>query len=126
MSYIKDIIPDVLKDYEKKTDKKNTKRKHKKTVTSSVIIEENKMEILPLSEYIVLKATGKITKPVAWYVDDMDLYMELFKYKNLDEACKEIYETKIAKTKISFEDENRKEEALKWIKGILKSLEGGS
>jgi len=123
MSYIKDIIPDVLKDYEKKTDKKNTKRKHKKTVTSSVIIEENKMEILPLSEYIVLKATGKITKPVAWYVDDMDLYMELFKYKNLDEACKEIYETKIAKTKISFEDENRKEEALKWIKGILKSLE---
>jgi len=126
MSYIKDIIPDVLKDYEKKTDKKNTKRKHKKTVTSSVIIEENKMEILPLSEYIVLKATGKITKPVAWYVDDMDLYMELFKYKNLDEACKEIYETKIAKTKISFEDENRKEKALKWIKGILKSLEGGS
>jgi len=124
MSYIKDIIPDVLKDYEKKTDKKSTKRKHKKTVTSSVIIEENKMELLPLSEYIVLKATGKITKPVAWYVDDMDLYMELFKYKNLDEACKEIYETKIAKTKISFEDENRKEEALKWIKGILKSLEG--
>jgi len=124
MSYIKDIIPDVLKDYEKKTDKKNTKRKHKKTVTSSVIIEENKMEHLPLSEYIVLKATGKITKPVAWYVDDMDLYMELFKYKNLDEACKEIYETKIAKTKISFEDENRKEEALKWIKGILKSLKG--
>ena len=114
----------MLKDYEKKTDKKSTKRKHKKTVTSSVIIEENKMELLPLSEYIVLKATGKITKPVAWYVDDMDLYMELFKYKNLDEACKEIYETKIAKTKISFEDENRKEEALKWIKGILKSLEG--
>jgi len=124
MSYIKDIIPDVLKDVEKKIDKKSTKRKHKKTVTSSVIIEENKMELLPLSEYIVLKATGKITKPVAWYVDDMDLYMELFKYKNLDEACKEIYETKIAKTKISFEDENKKEEALKWIKGILKSLEG--
>ena len=48
--------------------------------------------------------------------------MELFKYENLDEACREIYETKIAKTKIPVDEEERKEEALKWIKGILNSL----
>jgi len=126
MKHIKSILDELDLSEEKFTQKKPSKRKKKVTTTYTLTTEENPREFIPLTEFIVRKATGQNTENVSWYPDDMDLYMELFKYKNLDEACKEIYETKIAKTKISFEDENRKEEALKWIKGILKSLEGGS
>jgi len=126
MKHIKETLNEMYDEKEGKFKVKEPKKRNRKVATKTLIIEENPREFIPLTEFIIRKATGQNTENIAWYVDDMDLYMELFKYKNLDEACKEIYETKIAKTKISFEDENRKEEALKWIKGILKSLEGGS
>jgi len=122
MKHIKNILDELDLSEEKLTKKKPSKRKKKATTTHTLTVEKNPREFVPLSEFIVRKSTGQDTENLAWYVDDMDLYMELFKYKNLDEACKEIYETKIAKTKIPVDEEERKEEALKWIKGILKSL----
>ena len=122
MRHIKDEIKDTLLELAEKIEKEEFKKSRKKDRKKDIYDFENKMKLLPLSEFIVLKATGQLKEKVSWYVDDMDLYMELFKYKNLDEACREIYETKIAKTKIRCDEEERKEEALKWIKGILKSL----
>jgi len=122
MEHISDPLGYFKKLAERKVKEEKAKKKPKKTKSLVSTIEENPREFIPLTEFIVRKATGQDTENLAWYVDDMDLYMELFKYKNLDEACREIYEIKIAKTKIPVDEEERKEEALKWIKGILNSL----
>ena len=122
MEHISDPLGYFKKLAERKAKEEKAKKKPKKTKSLVSTIEENPREFVPLTEFIVRKATGQDTENLAWYVDDMDLYMELFKYENLDEACREIYETKIAKTKIPVDEEERKEEALKWIKGILNSL----
>jgi len=122
MKHIKSILDELDLSEEKLTQKKPSKRKKKATTSYTLTTEENPREFIPLTEFIVRKATGQDTENLAWYIDDMDLYMELFKYENLDEACREIYETKIAKTKIPVDEEKQKEEALKWIKGILNSL----
>lgn len=123
MKHIKNILDEMNLSEEPLTPKKPHRKKKKTTIAYSLTVEENPMELVPLTEFIVRKATGQNTENVSWYVDDMNLYMELFKYKNLDEACREIYETKIAGTKILVDEEGKKEEAFKWIKGILKSLE---
>jgi len=79
MKHIKSILDELDLSEEKFTQKKPSKRKKKVTTTYTLTTEENPREFIPLTEFIVRKATGQNTENVSWYPDDMDLYMELFK-----------------------------------------------